>query len=228
MTINILFFGAWMLAVQFLLAPCVTIIAAAVWIVLLLGAFVTGVVVDAFSARREQRETALLDQRDVCFICGRHRSTFRTSAASFDDHVANRHYMSVPACTVALHCGLLASLNALVLCPGSRFGGTACTCRRSTMPISTTKATLSLRACRMWSYTPMNSCCKNVSTSSPLFAPMTTLATRQRTCITRRLTKSLTKPETCSLSVGEFPRCRLCEAMFHDGKVYFEIVLLSP
>ena len=83
-------------------APSAHVCAATVWIVLLLGAFVTGVVVDAFSARRDKAEIAAQDQADVCFICGRHRASFRTSASTFEDHVTNRHYMCVHHTSLAL------------------------------------------------------------------------------------------------------------------------------
>lgn len=62
-----------------------------VWVTLIVTALVTGTIVDSFQSRREIAEQSKHNQRSMCFICSKPRSSFSSDGTSFEHHVQHDH-----------------------------------------------------------------------------------------------------------------------------------------
>jgi len=54
---------------------------------------ISGIIIDTFGERREQKEAIKDDNQNNCFICNIEREEFERAGKSFEFHVKNEHDM---------------------------------------------------------------------------------------------------------------------------------------
>eukprot|EP00736_Rhodelphis_marinus_P011999 Rmarinus@m.12901 len=62
-------------------------------VVLILGAIISGIIIDTFGELRDEKASKEDDMENVCFMCGLTRDTFDQRGNGFDDHIKRDHNM---------------------------------------------------------------------------------------------------------------------------------------
>jgi len=63
------------------------------FVILILAAIISGIIIDAFSSMRAELNERTADQMNFCFICYINRSTMERQMVKFEKHIFQEHYM---------------------------------------------------------------------------------------------------------------------------------------